>query len=171
MARPTSLTAALAAMVPKVMIWDDIVAAVFLRDVIDDLAAAAHAEIDVDIGHGDALGVEEALEEQVVLERIDVGDAQRVADEAARSGAATGTDGNFLRAGVMNEIPDDQEVAFIMHLLDHFDFGSKARFVIRQWIAQEDFALPGVRDWEGAAKNLRGPFFQNSCRACGLREL
>ena len=41
----------------------DIVAAVFLGDVFDELAAAAHAEVDIDIGHGDALGIEEPLEE------------------------------------------------------------------------------------------------------------
>ena len=35
----------------------DIVAAVFLRDVVDDLAAAVHAEIDVDVRHGNALGI------------------------------------------------------------------------------------------------------------------
>ena len=53
----------------------DLLAAVLLGDVLDDFAAAARAEIDVDIGHADALGIEEALEEQAVLQRIDVGDA------------------------------------------------------------------------------------------------
>ncbi len=46
----------------------DVVAAVFLGDVVDGLAAAARAEIDVDVGHADALGVEEALKEQAVLQ-------------------------------------------------------------------------------------------------------
>jgi hypothetical protein len=54
-----------------------LLAAVFLRDVLDDLAAAVRAEVDVDVGHADALGVEEALEQQAVLERVDVGDARR----------------------------------------------------------------------------------------------
>jgi len=43
-----------------------------VRDVIDEFAAPAHAEVDIDIGHRNAFGIEEALEEQVVLERIDV---------------------------------------------------------------------------------------------------
>ena len=42
----------------------DAVVAVFLADVVDDLDAAAHAEVDVEVGRGDALGVEEALEEE-----------------------------------------------------------------------------------------------------------
>ncbi len=54
----------------------DVLAAVLPGDVVDDLAAAALAEVDVDIGQRHALGVEEALEQQVVVQRIDVGDLQ-----------------------------------------------------------------------------------------------
>ena len=61
----------------------DLLAAVLLGDVLDHLAAAVHAEVDVDIGHADALGIQEALEQQAVLQRIDVGDLHRVADQAA----------------------------------------------------------------------------------------
>ena len=59
----------------------DVLAPVLPRDVVDDFAAAALAEVDVDIGQRHALGVEEALEEQVELERIDVGDAHAPRDE------------------------------------------------------------------------------------------
>src|SRR5437762_7202456 len=51
--------------------------AVFAANVVDDLAAPIHAEVDVDVRHRDALGIEEALEEQVIFERIDVGDLHR----------------------------------------------------------------------------------------------
>jgi len=64
--RPTSRTTARAFIVPKVMIWQTFGLPVFLGDVLDDLAAAHVVEIDVDVGHGDALGIEEALEEQAV---------------------------------------------------------------------------------------------------------
>ena len=70
MARPTSFTAALAAMVPKVMICETFSRPYFWRDVLDHFAAPAHAEIDIDIGHGHALGIQEALKDQVVLQRI-----------------------------------------------------------------------------------------------------
>src|SRR2546429_8631829 len=46
--------------------------------------AAVHAEVDVEIGHRDALGIQEALEQQVVLERIEVGDRQTVGHQRAR---------------------------------------------------------------------------------------
>lgn len=61
----------------------DLVGAVLLGDVPDDLTAPALVEVDVDIGHGDALGVEEPLEDQAVLDRVEVGDAHGVGDDRA----------------------------------------------------------------------------------------
>ena len=46
----------------------DLVRTVPAFDVLDDLIAPPLIEVDVDVGHGDALGVEEALEEQPVGE-------------------------------------------------------------------------------------------------------
>ena len=60
------------------------VAAVALLDVGDDLLAAVHAEVDVEVRHRDAVGVQEPLEEQAVAQRVEVGDGQRVGDEASR---------------------------------------------------------------------------------------
>ena len=88
----------------------DVLAAVLAGDVVDDLAAAALAEVDVDIGQRHALGVEEALEQQVVVDRVDVGDAQAVGDEAAGGRAAARADRNAVLAGVADEVPDDEEV-------------------------------------------------------------
>ena len=85
----------------------DVLAAVLARDVVDDLAAAALAEVDVDVGQRHALGIEEALEDEVVLDRIDVGDAQAVGDEAAGGRAAARPDRNRLLARVADEVPDD----------------------------------------------------------------
>ena len=88
----------------------DVLAAVLPRDVLDHLAAAPLAEVDVDIGQRDALGVQEALEDQVEVDRIDVGDPQAVGDQAAGGGAAARADRNALLARVADEVPDDQEV-------------------------------------------------------------
>ena len=48
----------------------DVLASVLPGDVIDHFAAAVHAEIDVNIRHGNALRIQKALEEQLMLERI-----------------------------------------------------------------------------------------------------
>ena len=59
------------------------VLAVLVDHIVDHLAAAVHAEIHVDVGHRDPLGVQKPLEQQVVHQGIEVGDPQRVGDEAA----------------------------------------------------------------------------------------
>src|SRR6478752_899205 len=50
-----------------------VVPAVLLRRVADHLVPVAGVEVHVDVGHRDARRVEEALEQQVVLDRIEVG--------------------------------------------------------------------------------------------------
>ena len=51
-----------------------------LGDVIDDLVTAFHAEIDVEVGHGDALWIEETLEQQIEFDGVEIGDSKRVSD-------------------------------------------------------------------------------------------
>ena len=100
MTRATSRTTARAFIVPNVMICATLARAVLVRDVLDDLAAPALAEVDVDVGQRDALGVQEPLEDEVVLDRIDVRDPQAVGDEAAGRRSAPRTDRNALLARV-----------------------------------------------------------------------
>ena len=88
----------------------DVLAAVLARDVLDHLAAAPLAEVDVDIGQRHALRVQEALEDQIEVDRIDVGDPHAVRDQAAGRRAAARADRNALLARVADEVPDDQEV-------------------------------------------------------------
>src|SRR5262249_55283303 len=113
-----------------------VLAAVLARDVLDDLAAARLAEVDVDVGGRDALLVEEALEDEVVLDRIDVGDAQRIRDERARGGAAPRSHGHALLARVADEAPEDEEVARETHAPDDADLLLEARLVVRERVAQ-----------------------------------
>ena len=51
---------------------------VFFLDVLEYAVAAVIVKVDVDIGHVDSVRVEESLEEEVVLDRVDVGDLQAV---------------------------------------------------------------------------------------------
>ena len=63
----------------------DVVLAVLAPDVGDDLLAPAVLEVDVDVGHRHPVRVEEALEGQLVEDRVDRGDAQRVGHDRARA--------------------------------------------------------------------------------------
>ena len=106
-------------------VGDDVghaVVAVLPAHVIDHFAAAAHAEVDVEIGRGNALGIEEALEEELEAERVEVGDAQQIGDEAAGAGAAARADRDALFLGPANEVPDDEEIVGVAGLLDDGEF-------------------------------------------------
>ncbi len=81
--------------------------------------APAHREVDVDIRHRHALGVEEALEQQVVAQRVDIGDRQAVGDDRAGGGAAAGTHRDAVLLGELDEVPDDQEIGVEAHPIDH----------------------------------------------------
>src|SRR5207249_10782297 len=72
----------------------DVVPAVALADIIDDAIAITVIEVDVDIRHRDTFPVEETLEDQPVLKRIERGDPQRIGDDAAGRGAPTGPHGH-----------------------------------------------------------------------------
>ena len=87
----------------------DVVLAVFLGDIGDDLVAAVVLEVHVDIRHFLALDVEEALEDQPVLDGVDGGDAQAVQDDAG-GGAAPDAEEDILLLGERDDIPDDQDI-------------------------------------------------------------
>ncbi len=118
-------------------------AAILLRDVVDHVAAALGAEVDIDIGHADAFRIQEALKQQTVLKRIDVGDLHGVAHQAAGSGAAARANRNALGFGVAYEVPDDQEVAAELHLLDHRDFEFQPLHIIGESVFQTALRLEG----------------------------
>ncbi len=100
----------------------DVVRAVLARDVVEDALAAGVVEVDVDIRHGDAVGVEEAFEQQVVLERIDVRDPERVGDGRARRRAAPRADPDAaLLARGADVVAHDEEVAGEAHQLDRVE--------------------------------------------------
>ncbi len=113
-----------------------VLAPVLPGHVLDDLPPAVLAEIDVDVRGADAFLVEEALEDQVVLDGVEVGDAQRVGDEASRRGAPSGPhrDPPLLREA--DEVPDDQEVSREAHPADHPDLLLEAGLVIPPGVTQ-----------------------------------
>ena len=93
-------------------------AAVAVLDVVDDAVAVALAEVDVEVGHRDPLGIQEALEQQVVLQRIQVGDRQHIGHQRARARAPARAHRAAVGLGPADEVRHDQEVAGKAHLQD-----------------------------------------------------
>ena len=108
----------------------DVLAAVLPRDVVDHFAAAPLAEVHVDIGQRHALGVQEALEDEIELERIDVGDAHAPRHERAGCRSSSRSNRNTFLTRVTDEVPDDEEVPRVPHLVDHLDLVLEATGVL-----------------------------------------
>ena len=84
-------------------------AAKAVGDVADHFLAAVVGEVHVDVRHAQALGIEEALEQQVVAQRVYVGDAEHVRDEAAGGRAARDT-AHAAPAREVHVVPHHEEV-------------------------------------------------------------
>ena len=99
--------------------------AVLLVDVLDHLLAMLGREIDVDVRHARHLFVQEALEQQVVLDGIDPGDAEHVGDDRV-GGRAAALAGHAMLAREAHEVPVDEEELGQPRLLDHLELALEA---------------------------------------------
>lgn len=101
-------------------------AAVTLGHIVDDPIPVFHAEVHVEIRHGDALGIQEALEQQVVLDRVQVRDFEGVGNQGAGPGPAPRSHRDVIVLGPADEVGDDQEVTREAHLVDDAEFQFQA---------------------------------------------
>ena len=136
--------------------------AVAALHVADHLVAPVLAEIDVEVRHRHAVGIEEALEEQAEAQRVEVGDGQRPGDHRAGARAAPRPDRDPLPLRPLDEIRDDQEVARVLHLLDDAELEGEPLAVIR-------LARPGRRAMRG--EPAREPRFRLAAQLVGLLAL
>ena len=91
---------------------------VLVFHVLDDLAPALVAEVDVDIRHRDPFWVEESLEEEPELQRVQVGDPERVGHDGARRRTSPRPYRNAVASRPVDEAPGDEEVTGIPGLGD-----------------------------------------------------
>ena len=88
----------------------NVVFAIDVFDVLDDLLTTLILEVDVDIGHLDALGRQESLEQQAVGQRVEVGNAHRVCHDGACGRTAARSYADALAAGPFDIFLHDEEV-------------------------------------------------------------
>ena len=106
----------------------DRVVAVAFGDVGDHPFPAFHAEVDVEVGHGHALGVQQAFEDEAVVERIQIRDAEAECHQRGRAGAAA-AHRDIVLPSPDDELLHDQEVAGKAHLDDDPEFVVEPRTV------------------------------------------
>ena len=104
----------------------DAVGAVALAHIGDHLVAAVLAEVDVEVRHRHALGVQEALKQEPEAHGVEIGDGERPGDERACARAASRPDRDSLRLCPLDKIGDDEKVALIVHAGDDVELEGKA---------------------------------------------
>ena len=114
-----------------------LVTAIALLDVIDHLDTPGFAKIDIEIGHGHTVGIEETFEQQPMFERIEIGDRQRPGDNRAGPRAATRPHRNALRFCPADEIRHDEEIAGKAHGIDDAKLERQPRVIRRGGIASD----------------------------------
>ena len=110
----------------------DRIAAVAFRDMPDHAVAPFHAEVHIEIRQGHPLRIQEALEEQVVVDGIEVGDPERVGHQRPGAGTPSGTHGYVAAPRPGDEFHDHQEVAGESHFPDDVQFVLQPLFVDRR---------------------------------------
>ena len=102
------------------------VGAVALAHVSDHFVATVLTEVDVEIGHRDAFGIEEPLEQEAKPQRIEIGDGERPGDDRARARTAPRTDWDALRLRPLDEVGDDKKIAGELHVDDDVELEGEA---------------------------------------------
>ena len=81
-------------------------APVFAFHVVNHAVAVGLAKVDIEVGHGHALGVQKALEQQLILQRVQIGDLsgrivpQSLPGRRVNTGASTPQEPARTRDGV-----------------------------------------------------------------------
>ena len=94
---------------------------VFVAHVLNDAVALIHAEVDVEVGHRHALGVQESLEQKPVCDRVQVGDAKRPRNQRAGARTASGAHRHTVVLRPVDEVLNDEEVPGEAHLQNHVE--------------------------------------------------
>ena len=100
-----------------------------LSDVINDTVASLHTEINIEIGHRHAFGIEKSLEQQIVIQRVKIGDAEYPGNQRARTRTTSRANRYFVRTRPAYEIGDYQEVTRKTHADDDIKLGRQTREV------------------------------------------
>ncbi len=89
-----------------------------------------------------------------MLQRIEVGDSQRIGNERTCGGAAARAYRDVAFAGIADEIPDDQEISGKLHLLNDGEFAGQALLIVGKAVLQSSLGLDGAQSFQAAGEAL-----------------
>ena len=105
---------------------------ILLGTVLDDLTAARILDVDVDVGHRDAVGVKESLKQQIILQWVEVSDIERIGDDRPSRRSSPWPKDDTLVLPPVDEILDNQKVPVIAHLVEHRKLHVEPLYLLRR---------------------------------------
>ena len=96
--------------------------AVFVFDVVNHAVAVGLAKVNIKVGHGHPLGVQKALKQKLVFQRVKVGDLEGISHQRACPRAAARPHGATVLFGPVDEVTHNQKVAWEPHIQNGVDF-------------------------------------------------
>ncbi len=93
--------------------------AVFGLHIFNDIIATDIGKIHINIRHGNTVRIKKAFKQQIVFNRANVGDAQRVANERTGRRAAARSDHDFIILGPVDEVGHNQKIAGPAHAFNY----------------------------------------------------
>ena len=117
------------------------IGAVLTRNVIQDELAPRVIKVDVDIRHRNTVRIQKAFEKEIVLDRVDVRNTERVRYRRTRRRAAPGADPyTALFARGADIVVNDKEVSGEAHRADRIELELDAFFnLVRKLFAPAPF--------------------------------
>ena len=104
----------------------DMVFPVLSLHILNDFSSPGLTEVDVEVGGRNAVRIQKTLENEIIANRVDRDDSQRIGNNAAAAGPPARADWNAALSSIVNEIPHDEEVVDKPSLLDDPDFRIEA---------------------------------------------
>ena len=137
-------------------VGDDVahaVGTILLLYPFDNAGTSIVVEVGINIGQRDTVGVEETFEQQVILDGVDLGDAEAIGHSrtGCRATSRTYADSQLFTAGA-DKVRHDEEVAREAHRLH--DVQLKLDAFPNRWIERIDDILIGHRLWIGSEFGL-----------------
>ena len=95
----------------------NLIRAIFLTYIVDNLLPALIAKININIRHRYTLRIEKTLKKKTIAYRVNVRNLQTIRNNGAGCASAPRTYGNAVLTRPVNKIPNNQEVVHISHIL------------------------------------------------------
>ena len=138
--------------------------------IADHLFTAVLTEVDIEVGHRNAIRVEEAFEKQREPQRIDVGNRQRIGDERTGTRATARPDRNAMGFRPFDKVRNDQEVARELHAGDDADlvFETLGILLCRIAFCETDGLQAHLQAFAGLPRQLVGFLLNGGLRVIGF---